>query len=330
VVRVGGFLLIAAGGVVLGAVLGRVVHQVRLRLHDARLESALGLVIPFAAYALAEELHVSGVLAVVVAALYLGHHAPQAGYATRLQDQAVWQAADTVLEAFVFALIGLQLPAVVRGVSGDLRPLLVAAAAVIVTAVLARVVWVFPATYLPRMLFSRASARDPAPPWQVAAVLSWAGMRGVVTLAAASAIPRVTNSGAPFPGRSEIIFLAFCVTVATLLLHGVTLPWVIRSLGVEGRESFHDALAEADAMHAVTQAALERLENASDGAPESVTNRLRKAAEHRSNSVWERLGRPETETRRGSQRHLPPPAPGDARRRARNAGGITQHRPNKR
>jgi Na+/H+ antiporter len=292
---VGGFLLIAAGGVVLGAVLGRVVHQVRLRLHDARLESALGLVIPFAAYALAEELHVSGVLAVVVAALYLGHHAPQAGYATRLQDQAVWQAADTVLEAFVFALIGLQLPAVVRGVSGDLRPLLVAATAVIVTAVLARVVWMFPATYLPRMLFSRLSARDPAPPWQVAAVLSWAGMRGVVTLAAASAIPRVTNSGAPFPGRSEIIFLAFCVTVATLLLHGVTLPWVIRSLGVEGRESFHDALAEADAMHAVTQAALERLENASDGAPESVTNRLRKAAEHRSNSVWERLGRPETE-----------------------------------
>ncbi len=88
---------------------------------------------------------------------------------------------------------------------------------------------------------------------------------------------------------------AFCVTVATLLLHGVTLPWMIRSLGVEGRESFHDALAEADAMHAVTQAALERLENASDGAPESVTNRLRKAAEHRNNSIWERLGRPETE-----------------------------------
>jgi monovalent cation/hydrogen antiporter len=291
----GAFVLIAAGGVVLGAVLGRVVHQVRLRLRDPRLESALGLVIPFAAYALAEELRVSGVLAVVVAALYLGHHSPQAGYATRLQDQAVWQAADTVLEAFVFALIGLQLPAVVRGVSGDIRPLLIAAAAVIGTAVLARVVWVFPATYLPRLLSSRVRARDPAPRWQVPAVLSWAGMRGVVTLAAASAIPRVTNSGAPFPGRSEIVFLAFCVTVATLLLHGLTLPWVIRRLGAEGRESFQDALAEADAMHAVTLAALERLENASAGAPESVTTRLRKAAEHRSNSVWERLGRPETE-----------------------------------
>jgi CPA1 family monovalent cation:H+ antiporter len=293
--RLGTFLLIAAGGVVLGAVLGRLVHQARLRLHDARLESALGLVIPFAAYALAEGLHVSGVLAVVMTALYLGHHAPQAGYATRLLDQAVWQSADTVLEAFVFALIGLQLPAVVRGVSGDIRPLLVAALALILTMVLARVVWVFPATYLPRALFRGVGARDPAPRWQVPAVLSWAGMRGVVTLAAASAIPRVTDSGAPFPGRSEIIFLAFCVTVATLLLHGLTLPWVIRRLGVEGRESFHDTLAEADAMHAVTQAALERLDSVSAGAPESVTTRLRKAAELRSNSVWERLGRPETE-----------------------------------
>ncbi len=290
----GGFLLTGIGGVALGAVLGRVVHQVRLRLGDPKLESALGLVVPFAAYALAEQLHTSGVLAVVVTGLYLGHHAPQAGYATRLQDQAVWQAADTVLEAFVFALIGLQLPAVIREV-GAIGPLLLAAVAVIVTVVLARVVWVFPATYLPRVLFSRVGARDPAPPWQVPAVISWAGMRGVVTLAAASTIPRVTESGAPFPGRAEIIFLAFSVTVATLLLHGLTLPWVIRRLGVESRESHQDALAEADAIHAATQAALERLDSSADGAPDSVTTRLRRLAEHRNHSVWERLGRPETE-----------------------------------
>ncbi|MGQ0716577.1 MAG: Na+/H+ antiporter [Pseudonocardiales bacterium] len=290
----GEFLLVGVGGVALGAVLGRVVHQVRLRLRDARLESALGLVVPFAAYALAEQVHFSGVLAVVVTGLYLGHHAPQAGYATRLQDQAVWRAADTVLEAFVFALIGLQLPAVVRGV-GDVGPLLIAAAAVLATVIVARAVWVFPATYLPRALFSRVSARNPVPPWQVPAVISWAGMRGVVTLAAAFSIPLFTNSGAPFPGRSEIIFLAFVVTVGTLLLHGLTLPWVIRRLGVEGRESHGDALAEAEAIHIATEAALARLESASDGAPQSVTTRLRKAAEHRSHSVWERLGRPETE-----------------------------------
>ncbi|MGH3981973.1 MAG: Na+/H+ antiporter [Pseudonocardiaceae bacterium] len=290
----GQFVLVGAGGAALGAVAGRVVHQVRLRLRDPKLESAVGLVVPFAAYALAEQVHVSGVLAVVVTGLYLGHHAPQAGYATRLQDQAVWQAADTVLEAFVFALIGLQLPAVVRGV-GDIGPLVVAAIAVLAAVVLARMVWVFPATYLPRVLFTRVRARDPAPPWQVPAVISWAGMRGVVTLAAAFSIPLVTGSGAAFPGRAEILFLAFCVTVGTLLLHGLTLPWMIRRLGVEGRESYDDALAEADAMYAATQAALQRLEAVSEGAPELVTARLRKAAEHRSHSVWERLGRPETE-----------------------------------
>jgi Na+/H+ antiporter len=294
VAGVGGFVLTAAGGVALGAVLGRAIHQLRLRLREPRLESALGLVVPFAAYALAEGMHVSGVLTVVMTGLYLGHHAPEAGYATRLQDHVLWQAADTLLEAFVFALIGLQLPAVLRG-AGAIGPLLFATAAVIVTVVLARVVWVFPATYLPRVLFARVGARDPAPRWQVPAVLSWAGMRGVVTLAAAFSIPRVTSSGAPFPGRPQIIFLAFCVTVATLLLHGLTLPWVIRRLGVEGRESHQDALAEADAIHSATRAALERLDSASDGAPESVTTRLRQAAELRSHSVWERLGRPETE-----------------------------------
>jgi monovalent cation/hydrogen antiporter len=290
----GEFLLVGAGGVALGAVLGRVVHQVRLRLGDPNLESALGLVVPFAAYALAEQVHVSGVLAVVVTGLYLGHHAAQAGYATRLQDQAVWKAADTVLEAFVFALIGLQLPAVVREV-GDVGPLLVAAVAVIVTVMLARAVWVFPAIYLPRVLLRQLRARNPAPPWQVPAVISWSGMRGVVTLAAAASIPHTTDSGAPFPGRSEIIFLAFCVTVATLLMHGLTLPWVIRRLGVESRESHHDALAEAEAIHTATQAALARLDSASDGAPESVITRLRKTVEHRGHAVWERLGRPETE-----------------------------------
>jgi CPA1 family monovalent cation:H+ antiporter len=174
-------------------------------------------------------------------------------------------------------------------------PLLLAAVALTATVILARVVWVFPATYLPRVLFSRISERDPAPPWQIPAVISWAGMRGVVTLAAAFAIPHLTPSGAPFPGRPEILFLAFFVTVATLLLHGLTLPWVIRRLGVQGRESYHDVLAEAEAVHAATQAALQRLDSVSEGAPEAVTSRLRSAAEHRSHSVWERLGRPQTE-----------------------------------
>ena len=164
-------------------------------------------------------------LAVVVAGLYLGYKAPQSGYATRLQEQAVWRASDTILESVVFALIGLQLTSVVAA-AGDIRSLLVTGVIVTLAAVVARIVWVFPATYIPGWIIPSIGRRDPAPSWQVPAVISWSGMRGVVTLAAAFAIP------ATVPGRETIVFLAFFVTVATLLLHGLTLPTVIRKLGV--------------------------------------------------------------------------------------------------
>ena len=124
----------------------------------------------------------------------------------------------------MFALIGLQLTSVVAA-AGDIRSLLVTGVIVTLAAVVARIVWVFPATYLPRMLIPSIGRRDPAPSWRVPAVISWSGMRGVVTLAAAFAIPETV------PGRETIVFLAFFVTVATLLLHGLTLPTVIRKLG---------------------------------------------------------------------------------------------------
>jgi CPA1 family monovalent cation:H+ antiporter len=223
---------------------------------------------------------------VVVAGLYLGHKAPQTGYATRLQDDAVWRASDTVLESVVFALIGLQLTSVVREV-GEVGPLLLSGLAVTAAAVLARVVWMFPATYLPRML-PRVRARDPSPNWRFPAVLSWAGMRGVVSLAAAFAIT------ADVPSREKLIFLAFFVTVATLLLHGLTLPALIRALGVRGEESAADALAEAQAQHAAGRAAVARLDTLAEqdgrGADHSV-QKLRYLAQMRTNSSWERLGR---------------------------------------
>jgi CPA1 family monovalent cation:H+ antiporter len=292
---IGEFLLTGAGGAVLGLVFGWALRQVRRRLGDPRLESAFGLVVPFAAYALAEEVHTSGVLAVVVTGLYLGHHASEARYATRLQDQAVWQAADTVLESVVFALIGLQLTTVLRGVSGQLGTLVVAATAVLVTVVVARVVWIFPLTYLPQVLFARRRSGEPPLPWQIPAVISWAGIRGVVTLAAAFSLPEHTESGAPFPGRSELIFVAFFVTIGTLLLHGLTLAWVIRKLGLQSTDSYDDTLAEAEAITAATRAGLERLKTLTEGAPSHVIEKLRTHAEHRSDTVWERLDHPHTD-----------------------------------
>ncbi len=287
---IGMFLLASVGGTVIGLAIGWVVHAVRRRLDDPNIESALGLVVPFGVYLVAEEAHTSGVLAVVVAGLYLGHHAPQSGYATRLQEQAVWRASDTILESVVFALIGLQLTAVLAQ-AGPIGPLLLTGTIVTVAAVLARILWVFPATYLPRLLSARVRRTDPHPPWQVPAVISWSGMRGVVTLAAAFAIP------AQVPGRETIVFLAFFVTVATLLLHGLTLPTVIHRLGVRETGFQADVLAEAQTQYDAVQAGIGRLDELTEGTESTphMVQKLRYLAQQSANSVWEQLGRPDSE-----------------------------------
>ena len=288
----GEFALAAVGGVAIGAAVGWLVHRVRMVLGDAVLESAVGLVVPFATYLLAEELHTSGVLAVVVAGLYLGHKSTEGGFATRLQDQAVWKALDTLLESLVFLLIGLQLSVVLRGLALPVVTVVAASAAVLATTIVARFVWVFPTTYLTRLV-PGVRRRDPSPPWQVPAVLSWAGMRGVVTLAAAFAIPP------EMPGRDAVLFLAFVVTVGTLLLQGLTLPAVIRRLDVRDTQGAQDALAEAAAKQAAAEAALHRLDemaaDAEHPVPDHITHQLRSWAEQRSNGAWERLGRPQEE-----------------------------------
>lgn len=287
------FLYAAVGGTAIGYGLAWITHRIRRKLNDSRVEAALGLIVPFAVFIVAEPIaHTSGVLAVVVAGLFLGHHAPESGYATRLQEQAVWQASDTILEAIVFALIGLQLTTVLRDV-GDVGPLVVAGVVITAAAVVARIVWVFPATYLPRYLSRTLRERDPYPPWQVPAVISWAGMRGVVTLAAAFTIP----PDAPF--RDTVVFLAFFVTVATLLLHGMTLPWVIRKLDVRDTGGQADLLAEAQTQFDAVQASIERLDELVADVEATTTlhtaEKLRRMAQMSANGVWEQLGRSDEE-----------------------------------
>jgi Na+/H+ antiporter len=286
----GMFLLAAVGGTAIGLAIGWVVHKVRTHLDDPDVESAFGLVVPFAVYVIGELAHTSGVLAVVVAGLYLGYKAPDSGYATRLQEQAVWRASDTILESVVFALIGLQLTTVLAE-AGDIRSLLMGGVVVTLAAVVARIVWVFPATYLPRLI-PRIGRREPKLRWQIPAVVSWSGMRGVVTLAAAFAIPSTV------PGRETIVFLAFFVTVATLLLHGLTLPTVIRRLGVHEDGFTADLLAEAQTQFDAVQASISRLDELTAEADNYLSHtaeKLRRMAEYSANSVWEQLGRSEAE-----------------------------------
>src|SRR5215207_660142 len=284
----GMFLLAAGGGVAVGLLMAWLVHWLRLRITEPVLENTLSLATPFAVYFAAEAIEASGVLAVVVAGLYLGHREAATNFAARLQARAVWRMVSFLLESVVFALIGLQLPPVLDALE-EQEPLTYVGYAVAVTAVVIviRILWVFPFTYLPRWLSRRVRERDPSPPWQLPAVVSWAGLRGVVSLAAAFAL-------APdFPARDLVLFLTFAVVLGTLVLQGFTLPWVIRKLGVRADETYRDNLAEASAQHRAANAALKRLEELAVGdrpPPEEVVERLKALAEHRRNGAWERLG----------------------------------------
>jgi Na+/H+ antiporter len=256
----GRLVLNAAAGIAIGLAVGYVVRQVRRRMHDAPSEIAISLLTGYLAYLPAEALGVSAVLAAVTVGIYMGWYTPELTDAdTRLQGFAFWTILTFILNAAVFTLIGLQLPVVLDGLdTWSTAELAGAAAAVCAAVVLTRFFFVFPFMYLPKRVTQRESS--PRADWAV--VLSWAGMRGAVSLAAALAIPLETDAGAPFPDRSLIIFLAFCVVVFTVVVQGLSLPSVIRTLAIE--EDDLEAREEAKARLRAAEAALARLEELAD------------------------------------------------------------------
>ncbi|MFE1862289.1 Na+/H+ antiporter [Streptomyces anandii] len=291
------FLVAAVGGVGIGLVLMAPIHWLRTHLHEALLQNTLSLLIPFVAYGVAEQLHASGVLAVVTVALYLGHRAWEVDFATRLQEEAVWKMVAFVLESSVFALIGLQLQFVLKGL-GQNQGAAAAwyALAVFLAVVAVRFVWVYPAAFLPRLLFRGVREREENPTWRGAMVTAWAGMRGVVSLAIAFSIPVATHDGAPFPQRNLLLFLTFTTVIGTLVVQGLTLPPLIRLLKFPGRDTQAVTLAEANAQAQASRAAERRLEelltDERNALPEPLAGRLRAVLERRRNGVWERLGQP--------------------------------------
>ncbi|MFE2882236.1 Na+/H+ antiporter [Streptomyces graminifolii] len=292
---IGEFLLAAVGGVGIGLLLMVPIHWLRTHLKEALLQNTLSLLIPFVAYAVAEQVHASGVLAVVVVALYLGHRAWEVDFATRLQEEAVWKMVAFVLESAVFALIGLQLPVVLKGL-GEYRGLDAAwyAIALFLVVVATRFVWVYPATFLPRMFSARIRAREDNPTWKGAMTTGWAGMRGVVSLAIAFSIPLTVHGGGPFPQRNLILFLTFTTVIGTLVVQGLTLPPIIRLLKFPGRDQQAETLAEANAQAQASRVAEKRLEalleDERNALPPPLADRLREVLERRRNAVWERLG----------------------------------------
>ncbi|QUW93643.1 putative Na(+)/H(+) exchanger [Streptomyces sp. V17-9] len=291
---IGEFLIAAVGGVGVGLVLMVPLHWLRTHLAEALLQNTLSLLIPFVAYAVAEQVHASGVLAVVVVALYLGHRAWEVDFATRLQEEAVWKMVAFVLESAVFALIGLQLPVVLRGL-GEYEGADAARYALVLFLVVAvaRFVWVYPATFLPR-LSARVRAREGDLSWKGPFVIGWAGMRGVVSLAIAFSIPMTVHGGEPFPERNLILFLTFTTVIGTLVVQGVSLPPLIRLLKFPAHDVQAETLAEANAQAQASRVAEQRLDDLladeRNTLPAPLADRLRTVLERRRNAVWERLG----------------------------------------
>ena len=212
-------------------------------------------------YIVAEHVHVSGVLATVTAGVVQGRYVPRIlSSRTRMDSTAVWQTVIFLLNALVFVLIGLQLPVVLRTLDWPWPVVVDGIFATFGTVVAVRLVWMFPGAYVPRYLFPKYRARHPYPPWQAVVVVGWAGMRGVVSLAAALSLPLVLADGQPFPARSLIIFITFAVILGTLVVQGLSLAPLVRWLRVE--EDRSGEKEERHARLALAEAALEHLDGA--------------------------------------------------------------------
>jgi Na+/H+ antiporter len=258
------FVLTGAGGVAVGLAVGIVGRFVRRRLDDPPTEMTISLFTGYAAYLPAEELGLSGVIAAVTTGLYLGWHAHELTTpATRMQLHAVWGLVQFLLNAVLFVLVGLQLPGILDGLDGqDTGELLLHATLVAAVVMVTRIGWVFFTSWLIRRLDPRVRERNPVPNWATTWVVAWCSMRGAVALAAALAIPLTVEGGAPFPDRDLVVFLTYAVILATLVLQGLTLPVLIRRLGVEddGLDTYEELGAR---MHAA-EAAIARVEELAD------------------------------------------------------------------
>ncbi|MGZ6694959.1 MAG: Na+/H+ antiporter [Solirubrobacteraceae bacterium] len=278
----GRFVLDAAAGVAIGLAVGYVVARVRKVVDDAPTEISISLITPYFAYLPAAALGVSAVLAAVAAGIYLGWHSPELiTPATRIQTFAVWELLIFVLNAVLFVIVGLSLPGVLNGIQGLSAGRIVIDAVAVCAAVIAtRFAWVYISGYLPGKLWRTLREQDP-PDWSFAAIVGWTGMRGAVSLAAAIAIPETIAGGAPFPDRDLIVFLVYAVILATLVPQGLTLPALIRRLGIEddGTEESHETTARLLA----AQAAIDRIDalRGEDWVREETADRMRRAYEFR-------------------------------------------------
>jgi len=288
-VAAGQIVLASVGGIVIGYLAGLIVAWIRPRVEDPGVEGVISLLTPYFAYIPAERLHVSGVLATVTCGLYLSRRIPYiVTPSVRIRLYSVWESLAFLLNGIVFVLIGLELPDILSHLAGLSMSSLARYAAIITFAAIAvRMLWVFPAVYLSRLLIPKLRERDPIPPLGWTIVVGWTGMRGIVSLAAALALPL------DFPSRPAIVFLTFCVILGTLLLQGLTLPAIIRFFNVTDSGA-DERGEEVTARYLTAVAAVERLDMlvTENRAPQDLVARVRQPYDQRIGYFIGRLADP--------------------------------------
>ncbi|MEU1548073.1 Na+/H+ antiporter [Nocardia sp. NPDC005745] len=283
------FLLAAGGGAAVGVAVAYLLAMLRRRITDPVMDTTLSFLAPFAAYLPAESIHASGVIAVVVCGMILGHNAPAwQSAASRIAERINWRTIQFILESAVFVLIGLQVRGIVEGAwhsDLDHATLVWSALAVVAVTMLARPIWVFGSS-----LVSRSLGNGAAVPAGELVVVSWAGMRGVVTLAAVLLLSEDT------PLLAVLKLLALVVVAGTLLVQGTSLPWLVRWLRLRAPSRAEDALQKANVLQQATAAGLAALdEQITAETPPGVVQTLRDRVSWKANAAWERLGRAESE-----------------------------------
>jgi monovalent cation/hydrogen antiporter len=280
------FVLGAAGGIAIGLVVGMVIVEIRRRIDDIPVEITISLLSGYAGYVPAEAVHASGVLAAVTVGIVLGWKAPYISTASmRLQGYAVWEILVFLLNALLFVLIGLQLPLILDGLSGESTgDLLLWCAAVSLVVIVTRLLWTHTIVFVVRALDRRPELIPRRTTWQIRTIAGWSGMRGSVSLAAALAL------GADFPQRDLILLLTFAVIFSTLVLQGLTLPALIRALRIA--DDGADAQEELTGRRAAATVALGRLDElaAEEWTYDETIERMRKLYEYRSRRFAARAG----------------------------------------
>ncbi|MEO8172529.1 MAG: Na+/H+ antiporter [Sediminibacterium sp.] len=236
------FLIVACAGILIGIVVGYILVFVHKQItNNALVETGMSLLTPYLAYIAAEEIHVSGILSVVTAGLIISWRAPEIfTYQTRMRTRVIWDTIVFMLNGFVFILIGLQLPGILRQVVNYSTKELIGYGVVIsLVTILVRILWVFAGAYATKMFRSKkndeetTAAKAEPIPWKNILIIAWTGTRGVLSLATALALPLVLRTGKAFPQRHMILFLAFVVIFVTLVVQGLSLPWLIRILDIK-------------------------------------------------------------------------------------------------